>query len=150
MTKTIFTPDQFDNLIAMGKSPDIENQILALQLIETVNFDEHLIYIMLLYKLGKIEPETWYIHGSKTYKQLKRKWSYAGLTMASVITYKRIFAMLGTVKKNKEEQIQFFLRYFGSYLEKQCKALGYDFIETLEIKINSKNETESGIVSKSI
>jgi len=144
MTKTVFTPDQFDNLIKMGSSSDKENQMLALQLIETVPFQEHLVYIMLLKKLGKIESATWKEHGNKTYLKLKKV-----VDVDRVITYKKIFDMLGKVKSNKD-QVEFFLNYFAKYLENQCKALGYDFIETLEIKIKTKNETESGIISERV
>jgi len=144
MTNTVFTADQFENLIKMGSSSDIENQMLALQLIETVSFNEHLVYIMLLKKLGKIDSITWTKHGNKTYQKLSKV-----IDVNKVITYKKIFDLLSTVKANKD-QVEFFLNYFAEYLEKQCKALGYDFIETLEIKIKSKNETESGIVSESV
>ena len=144
MTKTVFTPDQFDNLIKMGSSSDKENQMLALQLIETVPFQEHLVYIMLLKKLGKIDSATWKEHGNKTYLKLKKV-----VDVDRVITYKKIFDMLGKVESNKD-QVEFFLNYFAKYLANQCKGLGYDFIETLEIKIKTKNETESGIISESV
>ena len=134
MTKTAFTSEQFNNLISMGSSSDVENHVLALALVEHADFNENLVYILLLKKLGKINWETWKTHAPKTSLKLKNI-----IPEAKVITYKKIFDMLGSIKNN-QEQILFFLDYFAKYLEKQCKQLGYDFIESLEIKIKTKNE----------
>lgn len=131
MTETIFTPDQFDRLIQMGSSSDTENQILALSLVETVDFKEHMVYILLLKKLSSINEVLWAEHAPKTYKQLSK-----AVNVKTILTYKKVFEALGNHKVSVE-QMQFFLDYFGNYLKEQCKALGYDFIKDLEITIKT-------------
>ena len=131
MTETIFTPDQFDRLIDMGGSSDTENQILALSLVETVDFKEHMVYILLLKKLSSINEVLWAEHAPKTYKQLSK-----AVNVKTILTYKKVFEALGNHKVSVE-QMQFFLDYFGNYLKEQCKALGYDFIKDLEITIKT-------------
>lgn len=131
MTETIFTPDQFDNLIKMGTSPDTENQILALSLVETVDFKEHMVYILLLKKLGKINDTLWSEHAPKTYKKVARV-----VNLKTTLTFKKVFEALGSHKVSVE-QMQFFLDYFADYLKDQCKALGYDFVKDLEITIKT-------------
>ena len=131
MTETIFTPDQFDRLIDMGGSSDTENQILALSLVETVDFKEHMVYILLLKKLSSINEVLWAEHAPKTYKQMSK-----AVNVKTILTYKKVFEALGNHKVSVE-QMQFFLDYFGNYLKEQCKALGYDFIKDLEITIKT-------------
>ena len=131
MTETIFTPDQFDRLIQMGSSSDTENQILALSLVETVDFKEHMVYILLLKKLSSINEVLWAEHAPKTYKQMSK-----AVNIKTILTYKKVFEALGNHKVSVE-QMQFFLDYFGNYLKEQCKALGYDFIKDLEITIKT-------------
>jgi hypothetical protein len=131
MTETIFTPDQFDRLIQMGSSSDTENQILALSLVETVDFKEHMVYILLLKKLSSINEVLWAEHAPKTYKQMSK-----AVNVKTILTYKKVFEALGNHKVSVE-QMQFFLDYFGNYLKEQCKALGYDFIKDLEITIKT-------------
>lgn len=143
MTKNSFTPDQFNTLITMGSSSDTENHLIALTLIENADFDKHLVYILLLKKLGQILPKTWEAEAPKSFAKIENVMPKAG-----VITYKKIFEKLGAVKADKEQMI-FFLDYFAKYLEKQCKMLGYDFIDSLEIKIKSKDEPEPRITSES-
>jgi hypothetical protein len=131
MTEIIFTPDQFDRLIQMGSSSDTENQILALSLVETVDFKEHMVYILLLKKLSSINEVLWAEHAPKTYKQMSK-----AVNVKTILTYKKVFEALGNHKVSVE-QMQFFLDYFGNYLKEQCKALGYDFIKDLEITIKT-------------
>lgn len=131
MTETIFTPDQFDRLIDMGGSSDTENQILALSLVETVDFKEHMVYILLLKKLTSINETLWAEHAPKTYKKMGK-----AVNLKTTLTFKKVFEALGNHKVSVE-QMQFFLDYFASYLKEQCKALGYDFIKDLEITIKT-------------
>jgi hypothetical protein len=143
MTENSFTPDQFNTLITMGSSSDPENHLIALTLIENADFNKHLVYILLLKKLSSILPKTWEEHAPQSYNNIEKLVPKAG-----VITYKKIFELLATVKSDQEQMV-FFLNYFAKYLEKQCKLLGYDFIDGLEIKIKTKNEPESRIISES-
>lgn len=131
MTETIFTPDQFDRLIDMGGSPDVENQILALSLVETVDYKEHMVYILLLRKLSTINDAMWSEHAPKTYKKLNNT-----INLTTTLTFKKIFEALGS-QKVSVEQMQFFLDYFADYLKQQCRALGYDFVKDLEITIKT-------------
>jgi hypothetical protein len=132
MTETKFKPEQFYNLIQMGSSINIEDRTLALMLVESVDLKEHLVYVLLFKKLCKIDDKLWIEHAPKTYRKLK-----SIVDLQRTITYKTIFEMLGKYKVNIE-QMQFFLEYFSKYLAEQCKSLGYDFIDELEIKIKTK------------
>lgn len=131
MTETKFTPAQFDNLIKMGASPDTENHLLALSLIETVDFKEHMVYILLLKKLGKISNEYWKENCKNIYKEMEKV-----VDLSTTLTFKKIFETLAITKVDPD-QMQFFLDYFGSYLKDQCISLGYTFVKDLEIKIKT-------------
>ena len=110
MTETTFSPAQFDNLIKMGSSPDTENHLLALGLIETVNFEEHMVYILLLYKIGNMPDVFWMEHCSVVYDKMKET-----VDLTSTVTFKKIFEVLA--KSNVHpEQMQFFLNYFADLL----------------------------------
>ena len=141
MTETQFTPAQFDNLIKMGASPDQENHLLALSLIETVNFEDHMVYILLLKKLGKISDAFWIDNCKEIYDKMQDV-----IDLTSTLTFKKIFEVLATKKVNPE-QMQFFLDYFADYLKSQCTALGYTFVKDLEIKIKTDAD-QSGNISK--
>ena len=144
MTESKFTSKQFYNLIDMGSSLNKEDQVLALCLIESIELKEHLVYVLLFRKLCKIEDAMWLEHCPTTYKKLKKV-----VDLQKTVTYKTIFEVLGKAKVDIE-QMQFFLDYFSKYLSEQCKSLGYDFIDQLEIRIKSKaTDDQPGITSKS-
>ncbi len=64
------TPDTFQNILDMANSPDKENQVVALTLVDNLDYKKNLIYILVLKKQATITPELWKEHAPKTCKHM--------------------------------------------------------------------------------
>ena len=131
--KLVLDASTFANVRGMLDSADQENVNVALAVIENCNRKASLVYILLLKKICKPNGETWKKQAPEAYKFLKT----IGADPDKVCQYKQILKILGA-QKAPEKDIQFFLDYFGEYVFKSVKDMGYDFVEGIEIKLNVK------------
>lgn len=132
------TRERFENVRKMLESPDKENQILGLSILEEQDFKENMAFILLCKKYTHATNKMWEEHCPTMWKQLGE---VKGLDLDKVFTFKAILQAL-TVMNAPYDQIQFYLSTFGAYLLEQLKSLGYDFIEDLDINIKLKPEYE--------
>lgn len=136
-----------DSILAMMDSPDTENRIVALNCIENVDFNKNLTYIMILKRQGKASEAEWKEHAPKASQMLQG----LGIKLDAALTWKQVLELL--VKRGvPPEDIQFYLDRFANQLFGSIKSLGYEFIDTLEIKLKVKtpNGEQSRTISESL
>ena len=132
------TRERFENVRRMLESPDAENQVLGLAILEEQNFEENMAFILLAKKYTHATNAMWEEHAPTIYKSLG---DIPDLNLDKVFTFKVILKAL-TVMKAPYDQIQFYLSTFSAYLLEQLKSLGYDFIEDLDLNIKLKEGYE--------
>lgn len=124
---------EYDNLYKMMISPDNQNAVLALSLLETVDFKNNLVPILLLYKKTSISSEYWKEHAPKLWAKLKKH----GVSSDNPLTYKQILEIIKD-KKVSEDQVNIFIQSVNDTLKNHLCDYGYDFIEKIEIKLKHK------------
>jgi hypothetical protein len=134
--KMTMTRERFENVRKMLESPDPENQVIGLAILEEQDFRANSAFILLCKKYSVATNKQWETHTPRLYKQMK---DIPDLDVEKVLTFKAILAALTKIKA-PYEQIQFYLSTFSAYLHEQLKSLGYDFIEDLELNIKLKAE----------
>jgi len=146
-TEVILSKDTHDNIVDMMKSVDTENRVVALNCIENVDFNKNLTYILLLRKQGEASASEWKEHAPNTSKML----TGIGINLDSSLTWKQVLEIL-IKRKTPAEDIQFYLDRFAGHLFTSIKGLGYDFIDTLEIKVkvNTEHGEQSRTISESV
>jgi hypothetical protein len=145
--QVVLSKDTHDNIVSMMKSVDTENRVVALNCLENVDFNSNLTYILLLRMQGEATQAEWHEHAPNVTKMLKG----IGIGNDSALTWKQILNVL-IKRKVPAEDIQFYLDRFATHLSTSIKGLGYDFIDTVEIKVKVKTEhgEQSRTISESV
>lgn len=145
--QVVLSKDTHDNIMDMMKSVDTENRVVALNCLENVDFNTNVTYILLLRMQGGATAGEWLEHAPNVSKMLKG----LGINSDASLTWKQILGVL--IKRNvPSEDIQFYLDRFATHLSTSIKGLGYDFIDTVEIKVKVKTQhgEQSRTVSESV
>lgn len=127
------TLEKFDSVVKMLQSTDEENIVLALTLIEQLEFKENLVFILLAKKNAHCNNPMWEKNAPVTFRNLKA----VTPNVSKVLTFKKILQIL-VAQKVDAEQMQFYLDVFAKYLKEQITAQGMDFVEDIEMKIKIK------------
>lgn len=127
---------QIKNTISMLESPDKENHLVGLKVLENIDYKENLVVLLLCYKFGNPKEAGWIDDAPKAFKYMKGK---VKLNKQHTFTYKDIFTAIVKTKA-AVGQMDLFLDYFSLYLSEQCKVLGYDFIGEIEMKVKAKKK----------
>ena len=116
------------NLLEIISSSDVENQKIAFQIIENMDYEDNFVYILFLYRSCDVKKRAvWnqFAPNSCSFcEDLKDKYS---LNVTGL--YK---SMKGKVT---EDQQDFVSRQFSTSLLKTLSNYGYDFIEEIQFKI---------------
>ena len=142
--ENLMTIERFQNVVKMLESPDNENRILALSILEEQDFVGNLAFILLCKKHGHAGNEMWKENAPITFQKMSE---IPGLDIEKQFTYKLILEAL-TKTKAPIPQIQFYLDEFSRYLLKQIQNLGYYFVEDVEMKLKIKDHDQIGEFSK--
>jgi hypothetical protein len=145
--QVVLSKDTHDNIMDMMKSVDTENRVVALNCLENVDFNKNVTYILLLRMQGEATQAEWSEHAPNASKMLRG----LGINVDSSLTWKQILGVL-IKRKVPAEDIQFYLDRFATHLSGSIRGLGYDFIDTIEIKVKVKTEhgEQSRTVSESV
>jgi hypothetical protein len=126
---------ELQNTIEMLRSPDEENHVVALTILNNIKNKDNLVVLLLCYKFGHPKMDEWKKDAKKAFNYLVKhtsiKESGAGLT------FKQIFDAIISVKVSPN-QMNLFLQMFANHLSEQCKIMGYDFIDRINISIKTK------------
>lgn len=123
------------NLIQMMQSPDQENHLLALSILEKQDHNKVTASLMLCYKFGRPSPEMWQEHAPNSYAHLLNQSDmkpYAGFS------FQQIFATIIQPDASLDDILVYFDEY-AKYLSGQCM---HSKVKSIEIKVNLKDPNE--------
>lgn len=142
---TEITRETYPNVLAMANSPDKENQIVALSLVENLDYKKNLIFILILKKQSNITADTWKEHAPTVYKKM----STSGIDPDQIISYKKVLNVL-LDNKASEDHIQFYLDSFAEHMKSSIRNIGYEYVDDLQITIKLKKDDKTGSTGKGI
>jgi len=138
MANEMMNISKFQNVLRMLLSKDTEDQITALCIFEELSFKEHMCFILLAMKHSNsnLDMVLWKEHCPKILENIN---ALEGMVLDKPLTYKNILKII-TIHKVDNSQMQFFLDEFSSHMLNQMRALGYNFIEEIELTIKVKED----------
>lgn len=131
------TKDNYNSLLSMLNSSDIENRALGLSCIEQIEFKPSIIYILLLRKNAIASPAEW----QENAPVISGKLEELTIKKEDIPSYKDLSNIIRTLPEEynvSDTDIHFFMDDFGNAVKAAVKGLGYDFIEEAEINVNLK------------
>jgi hypothetical protein len=120
--------EKLNNIISMLNSDDNENAIVALNVLENINHKENLVQLLLAYKYSKNGQVKWSTNAPKAFNFVTKFTHNENPN----ITFNDIFQAI-LQKKLPSYQMDMFLENFSEHLTNQCRLLGYDFIEQINV-----------------
>ena len=143
------TIEKYQNIVRMLQSTDAENHTVALGIIDNLEFKENKLQILLMLKHSKASPKTWADQAPNIWKKMEKLHDKGIIgDINRNLTYKQVLSIITTMKL-KPKDFDFYMKDFSNYLMEQVKSLGYDFIESMEIKIKYKEHEQSRELSES-
>ena len=138
----ILKKDEVKNLIGMLKSPDKDNRLVAFKIIEDLNLKKHVGEIMVMYKYGEYNLESWEQDCKPAHEFIVKRIEKFNGDWESKLSSGEILALM-TANKSSKQSIELFLEYFIEDLTKMLDAMGYptDKFE-LNIKLKEDGQTK--------
>lgn len=122
------TEEYYNSILKMIASPNKEDLVLSLQIIENMNYEDNFIYILFLYRAcNEPQRKLWIDIAPKSgnfCEDLKAKH-----TLNVIGLHK---TLIGKVTKEQEDFVN---KEFGKTLRNTMRNYGYDFIEEINLKI---------------
>lgn len=136
---------EYNTLYKMLTSSDEENKVLALSIMNEHDFKINIMCNFLLYKNTDVYLTLWEEHASYVLKNIK---SYTNSVASNYLTYKDIFNVSKFAKVDSD-QLELYLVELNKFLMKTLKNQGYDYIESIDIKLNTKQHEPNRELSES-
>lgn len=136
---------EYNTLYKMLTSSDEENKVLALSIMNEHDFKTNIMCNFLLYKNTDVYLTLWEEHASYVLKNIK---SYTNSVASNYLTYKDIFNVSKFAKVDSD-QLELYLVELNKFLMKTLKNQGYDYIESIDIKLNTKQHEPNRELSES-
>lgn len=136
---------EYNTLYKMLTSSDQENKVLALSIMNEHDFKINIMCNFLLYKNTDVYLTLWEEHAAYVLKNIK---SYTNSVASNYLTYKDIFNVSKFAKVDSD-QLELYLVELNKFLMKTLKNQGYDYIESIDIKLNTKQHEPNRELSKS-
>lgn len=130
----IIDKERYKNLLNMLNAPDAENAVVALQSLENMDFEKNRMQILMLKKNSKVLSSFWKEQAPVLYANIEA----LGVDPEKIITYKGLLTLIKE-QGRKQEEIQFYVDVFQDYLLEEMQALGYSFLEEVEIIVKFKD-----------
>lgn len=143
------TIEKYQNIIDMLRSPDEENKVVALTIIDQIDFKSNITKILLLKKHSESTKKQWVEHAPTIYKKLEELEGDKLIDLNKHLTYKQVLSAITQLQVNKEE-FQFYMNDFTQYLLHQIQSMGYDYIEDIDITLKYKEHEQSREPSESV
>lgn len=139
---------KFESLLAMLESPDKENSVVALQIIENLDFKQFALKILLLFKEANLPAEMWKEHApnkskkmlSLLTKALRKPGSkrYNGdIDTFMYVSYDDIVKSCAGYEVSNEDT-QLLVSLICKKIQESFVGYGLSCIESMDIKINFK------------
>ena len=140
------TKTKYNNVVKMLKSPEVENQILALTIVNELTIKDNITKILLLKKHSLANNELWEENAPLSYAYLK---TIDQLDLSKPLSYNQILSVIIQLKVSTE-QFDFYMSDFSQYLLTQIQHMGYAFVDDIEIKTKFKTDGQSSKPSESM
>lgn len=133
--KIILTPETYENVSRMLRSPDDENAIVALSAMEGMDFKSCKLYMALLYKESSNKKALWKEHAPNLLKNVE------SLGFTDECTLRMIFDKLRA--EASEGELTVYATKFQEMLVVMLKGWGFGpMIDNLNIKITVKDDKQ--------
>ncbi len=132
------TKEKYQNIVDMLRSPDEENKVVALTIIDGLDFKANIAKILLMKKHSDSSNKLWEEHAPNIFDKLKE---ISNLDISKHLTYKVILSVI-TKLQLPAESFEFYMKDFSNYLLNQVQHMGYDYIESMEITVKYKEHEE--------
>lgn len=136
---------EYNTLYKMLTSTDQENKVLALSIMNEHDFKTNIMCNFLLYKNTDVYLTLWEEHAAYVLKNIK---SYTNSVASNYLTYKDIFNVSKFAKVDSD-QLELYLVELNKFLMKTLKNQGYDYIDSIDIKLNTKQHEPNRELSES-
>ncbi len=136
---------EYNTLYKMLTSSDEENKVLALSIMNEHDFKTNIMCNFLLYKNTDVYLTLWEEHAAYVLKNIK---TYTNSVASNYLTYKDIFNVSKFAKVDSD-QLELYLVELNKFLMKTLKNQGYDYIESIDIKLNIKQHEPNRELSES-
>jgi hypothetical protein len=138
----ILKKDEVKNLIGMLKSPDKDNRLVAFKIIEDLDLKKHVGEIMVMYKYGEYNLESWEADCKPAHEFIVKRIEKFNGDWENKLSSGEILSLM-TANKSSKQSIELFLEYFIEDLTKMIGAMGYptDKFE-LYIKLKEDGQTK--------
>jgi hypothetical protein len=128
--------EKIQNVITMLQSPDKENHIVGLTVMEQQIHKDNLVPLLMAYKFGLPKEEDWILTAPMAFKYLSSK---VAISQGIRVTFNDVFECIIETKAPASD-MKLFMQMFSKYLTNQCKNLGYKFIDEIQMNIIIKKE----------
>ena len=132
----VLNSETCDNIIKMMNSPDKENWTVVQELLNHIEIEPNLPYILILYKEAKGEIRKILFSDEMATRLINTCTTFSFFNKQQ-ITYQQIYDEIKT-KKVSEESLEYFLNIFALSLGKSLINWGYSFMEDFDIKLIPK------------
>jgi hypothetical protein len=140
--------NKYLNILGMLRSPDDENKIVAMTIIEQLDFKNNIAKILLLKKHSDSTNKLWEEHAPDTFNYMKELSEKKVLDINKHISFKQVLRAISLLKLPPED-FEFYMQDFSEYLLTQVHSMGYDFIEEINITVKTKTHEQTGELSES-
>lgn len=125
----------YENFWSMLNSPDKENSIVALAILDQADFRESLPYILLLLKNQDSNARTsWF----KEAPNLEEKLKGISVNKDTNLSFRTIIDLV--IDKCSREAVQFTIDKFAIVVKKYLQEWGFEFVKELDLKLTLKIE----------
>jgi hypothetical protein len=136
MAKKVNIDLDYESLEKMILSSDVENRVMAINVLDSVDFNKNIAMILLIYKATK-DKDLWKEIAPNLYNKINKVRKVDEKNLNHSLTFREILDVLKQ-KNCGEKDINIFLKAVSLVLLKDLSEYGFDFIETLDITIKKK------------
>jgi hypothetical protein len=137
----ILTKHEVKNLIGMLKSPDKDNRLVAFKIIEDLNLKKHVGEIMVMYKYGEYNLESWEADCKPVHEFIVKRIEKFNGDWENKLSSGEILSLM-TANKSSKQSIELFLEYFIRDMTKMLDTMGYP-TDKFELNIKLKEDGQT-------
>ena len=125
----------YQALKKMLVSEDVENQVMGLECLEHIPFEENMITILLLVKHINIDTKLWRKHAPNIVTRIQSE----VIDINKILTYQDILNIMKKYKASPD-QIGLFVEDVNETLRQSLIEYGYDFIDKITITLKENTD----------
>ena len=135
MAKMIFDKEETRSIIKMLQSSDADNHVIAFETLKNVDFNKYLGELLVIYKFGGHNMESWKNNCSKVAKKIE------DIAKCTHFTSPKTLSLI-TDNKGSKTSIELFMEFFIRDMTKMLEQIGYP-TDSFEININLKDNGQT-------